>query len=177
MADRPLHASGTVSIHVCIRYFSSSLTIEQSEIIDKYERLSRQSEKLRQRLSLSIPSTSPLSPPTDDESPQSSPKRRMSTPGYPFSFSATPSWPSVQPIIPSDEEHLFDINQQIKATLTELINCEEVKHDKKFRAWIQAKLMEAEHELKRQRKRRSSVDVETMRAISEHLGHSPASSY
>jgi hypothetical protein len=88
-----------------------------------------------------------------------------------------PSWPSVQPFDHSDEEHLLDINQQIKATLTELINREEVKNDKEFRAWVQVKLMKAEQELKQQRKRRSSVDVETMRAISEHLGHSPVSSY
>jgi hypothetical protein len=76
-----------------------------------------------------------------------------------------------------EEEHLLEINQQIKATLTELINCEDVKHDKKFRAWVQVKLMEAEHELKRQRKRKSNVDVETMRAISEHLGTTPAFVY
>jgi len=101
----------------------------------------------------------------------------MSSTSYSFGYSATPSWPSAQLFDHSDEEHLLDINQQIKATLTELINCEEVKNDKEFRGWVQAKLMKAEQELKQQRKRRSSVDVETMRAISEHLGHSPISSY
>jgi len=76
-----------------------------------------------------------------------------------------------------DEEHLLEINQQIKASLTELINCEDVKHDENFRAWVQAKLMEAEHELKRQRKRKSSTDFDTMRAISEHLGGTPGFVY
>lgn len=147
-------------------------------MVDKYFRLSQQSEKLRQQLSLSVPSTSPMSPPADYESPSPSPKRRASSTGYPFGFSAVPTWPMAQPIDHSvEEEHLFDINQQIKATLTELINCEDVKHDKKFRTWVQAKLMEAEHELKRQRKRKSSVDVETMRAISEHLGSTPTFVY
>lgn len=101
----------------------------------------------------------------------------MSSTNYSYGFPVIPSWPSAQLIDHSDEEHLLDINQQIKATLTELINCVEVKNDKEFRAWVQAKLMKAEQELKQQRKRRSSVDVETMRAISEHLGHSPISSY
>lgn len=101
----------------------------------------------------------------------------MSSTNYSFNFPVIPSWPLVQSIDHSGEEHLLDINQQIKATLTELINCVEVKNDKEFRAWVQVKLMKAEQELKQQRKRRSSVDVDTMRAISEHLGHSPVSSY
>lgn len=144
-------------------------------MVDKYIRLSEQSEKLRQRLSLSIPSTSPLSPPSEYESPSPSPKRRNSSTSCPFGFCGVATWPIAQPVDHSvEEEHLFEINQQIKATLTELINCEDVKHDKKFRAWVQVKLMEAEHELKRQRKRKSSVDEETLRIFSEHLGHTPA---
>lgn len=51
---------------------------------------------------------------------------------------------------------LYDINQQIKATLTELLNTDRVKHDDHFRAFVQSKLMEAEMELKGQRRRRSS---------------------
>lgn len=74
---------------------------------------------------------------------------------------------------------LYEINQQIKTTLTELLNCDSVKHDKAFRAWVQSKLMDAEHELKKQRRRRSSASVganETMRAfeVSHPWATSPA---
>jgi len=148
-------------------------------MVDRYVRLSQQSDKLRRRLSLTIPSTSPLSPPLDYESPSPTPRRRSSSINFPVGFSEIPTWPTAPPSIDNsaDEEHLLGINQQIKATLTELINCEDVKHDKKFRAWIQTKLMEAEHELKRQRKRKSGIDFDTMRAISEHLGSSPGFVY
>jgi hypothetical protein len=65
----------------------------------------------------------------------------------------------------SDEASLYEINQQIKTTLTELLNCASVKHDKTVRAWVQTKLMDAEHQLKRQRKRRSSASQETMKTF------------
>lgn len=55
---------------------------------------------------------------------------------------------------------MFEVNQQIKATLTSLLNCESVKHDQEFRAWVQERLMDAEHELKRARRRRSSLERE-----------------
>jgi hypothetical protein len=45
----------------------------------------------------------------------------------------------------TDESHkLAEINQQIIATLTELLNTESVRSDDKSRAWIQEKLMEAD---------------------------------
>ncbi|KAF1810854.1 hypothetical protein P152DRAFT_373930, partial [Eremomyces bilateralis CBS 781.70] len=56
----------------------------------------------------------------------------------------------------ADEAKLFDINHQIKATLTELLNAPSVRHDERMRAWVQERLMDAEQELKRQRRRRSS---------------------
>ena len=61
----------------------------------------------------------------------------------------------------ADEERLCDINHQIKATLTELLNHESVKNDDKFRHWVQDRLIDAEMELRRQRRqsrRRSSTD-------------------
>lgn len=45
-------------------------------------------------------------------------------------------------------------HHDIKATLTDLLNCESVKRDAKTRLWVQTRLMEAEMELKRQRRRR-----------------------
>jgi hypothetical protein len=38
--------------------------------------------------------------------------------------------------IKDDEQNLLNINLQIKATITELLNCWSVKSDKKFRIWI-----------------------------------------
>ena len=55
-----------------------------------------------------------------------------------------------------DERKLYDINYDIKSTLTELLNCEAVRHDGKMRLWVQTRLHDAEKELKRQRKRRVS---------------------
>jgi len=73
-----------------------------------------------------------------------------------------------------DRNKLYEINQQIKATLTELLNTDSVKHDYKFRAWIQGRLMDAEMEMRRQRRRRSSVeDREVAESIAEHFEHGP----
>ncbi|KAF2722388.1 hypothetical protein K431DRAFT_338207 [Polychaeton citri CBS 116435] len=61
---------------------------------------------------------------------------------------------------PSDSienDQLFQINHDIKTTLTDLLNCEAVRHDSAMRLWVQTKLMDAELELKRQRKRRISA--------------------
>jgi len=61
-----------------------------------------------------------------------------------------------------DEQKLLNVNQQIKTTLTELLNCESVRGDRKYRMWIQSRLMDAEKELKMRRTtalgRRRSVD-------------------
>lgn len=60
-----------------------------------------------------------------------------------------------------DEEKLLNVNQQIKTTLTELLNCETVKCDRSYRMWIQSRLMDAERELKVGRShRRQSVDIQ-----------------
>lgn len=52
-----------------------------------------------------------------------------------------------------DEDKLCDINHQMKATLTELLNHESVKGDDKFRHWVQERLIDAEMELRKQRRR------------------------
>ena len=49
-----------------------------------------------------------------------------------------------------------DTNHEIKATLTNLLNCEAVRNDNKMRLLVQTRLMEAELELRRQRRRRIS---------------------
>lgn len=48
----------------------------------------------------------------------------------------------------SDARKLHDVNQQIKTALTELLNCESVRGDRLYRAWVQNRLMEAERELR-----------------------------
>jgi len=57
----------------------------------------------------------------------------------------------------SDEDKLYDVNHEIKSTLTDLLNCEAIRHNSSMRMWIQSRLMEAERELKRQKRRRLST--------------------
>jgi len=67
---------------------------------------------------------------------------------------------------------MFEINKEIKATLTELLNTESVRSDEKYRQWIQERLMDAEQQIRRQRRRRSSsstVDREFASSIAEHM--------
>tara|TARA_R110002060_G_scaffold55397_3_gene65907 strand:- start:824 stop:1120 length:297 start_codon:yes stop_codon:yes gene_type:complete len=65
--------------------------------------------------------------------------------------------------IEEDENKLKDVNLQIKSTLTELLNCESVRSDRKYRMWVQSRLMDAEKELKVSRtrscERRRSEDM------------------
>lgn len=66
-------------------------------------------------------------------------------------------------LIVEEETKLKHVNQQIKSTLTELLNCESVKNDKSCRLWVQTRLMAAERELKdsksRSFERRRSDDM------------------
>ena len=60
-----------------------------------------------------------------------------------------------------EEAKLCDVNEGIKRTLTELLNCEATRGEgnRQFRAWVQGRLMEAERELRRGRRRRSAGGV------------------
>ncbi|TKA80493.1 hypothetical protein B0A55_02303 [Friedmanniomyces simplex] len=66
-----------------------------------------------------------------------------------------------------DECKLYDVNRNIKSTLTELLNCDAVRHDHKMRLWVQTRLLDAEHELKRQRKKRVSIPTITLSPVGE----------
>ena len=46
------------------------------------------------------------------------------------------------------ETKLKSVNQQIKSTLTDLLNCDSVRGDQRYRMWVQTRLMDAERELK-----------------------------
>lgn len=137
------------------------------------------------------PSYSPRSSFSSDISTQYSPTHSPSqTPATPHhtaapssaaSSSPTPDMPGVvqsshashhgiragQPV-PEDSK-LYDVNKQVKAVLTELLNTDGVKHDERFRMWVQGRLMETEMEMRRQRRRRSSVDREVLESIAEHF--------
>ena len=40
-----------------------------------------------------------------------------------------------------EEAKLFDVNEGIKRTLTELLNCAGVRSDRAFRTWVQSRLI------------------------------------
>lgn len=149
--------------------------------MQKYMKLSNQQDKLRRRLSLQIPSSTPIavrspesiSPsPTNsrtsftNESYSSSPMSAYPIPAGSFKHRST----SVDGL-PDESHKLYEVNQQIKATLTGLLNADSVRQDDKFRGWIQGRLMDAELEMRRQRRRRSSVDREIAESIAEHFDH------
>lgn len=72
--------------------------------------------------------------------------------------------------IEDEEMKLARVNQQIKCTLMELLNCEDVRSDRPYRMWIQKRLMDVEVELRGGRmkschtgaagRRRSSVQID-----------------
>jgi len=57
-----------------------------------------------------------------------------------------------------EEAKLCDVNEGIKRTLTELLNCEAVREDRAFRTWVQGRLMDTERELRSGRRRRSAPE-------------------
>lgn len=61
----------------------------------------------------------------------------------------------VDPMVASEEARLCAINEGIKRSLTELLNCETVRVDQAFRQWIMGRLLEVEKELRVGRRRRS----------------------
>lgn len=71
--------------------------------------------------------------------------------------------------VEEDEEKLMHVTQQIKTTLTDLLNCESVRNDKRYRMWVQTRLMDAERELKGSRRRGSCV-LERRRRSQEFEG-------
>lgn len=55
----------------------------------------------------------------------------------------------------SEEARLFTINEGIKRSLTELLNCDTTRGDQALRQWIMTRLLEVEKELRSGRRRRS----------------------
>ncbi|KAI4741406.1 hypothetical protein E4T50_08191 [Aureobasidium sp. EXF-12298] len=94
-------------------------------------------------------------------SPPTSPNRT--------SIAPIPEEPSAPPPLSMDEAKLADISSRIKTTLTDLLNCDAVKNDNRMRSWVATRLMDVEHELKEQKRRRHSSHVEDAELIASHL--------
>ncbi|KAF2237353.1 hypothetical protein EV356DRAFT_530080 [Viridothelium virens] len=138
---------------------------ERSASLQKYLALHYQQTRIRDAVQRRFVSASPFLTP---DSRNSSISSLSSSPGSPSSFpfsthaiSTIPEEVEEQEGIDDAEEEerkLDDINKQIKFTLTDLLNYDSTRNDSKFRAWVQSRLMDAEMELRRHRKRRVSID-------------------
>lgn len=65
----------------------------------------------------------------------------------------------------NDQSKHYDMNHDLKTTLTDLLNCDTVRKDPKMRLLVQSRLMDSERELKRQRRcrqRQSSLPTPTI---------------
>jgi hypothetical protein len=151
--------------------------------------MSSQEEVLRRRMSLHIPSDAPMTAASPElQSLSSSPT--MANPFYSSSWAPSLDYTSATEPIPIgdhpgmaheptrnannvESQSTGEINHQMKATLTELLNTESVRSDEKYRAWIQERLMDAEQKCRRQRRRRSSNSSgeELATSIAENLDH------
>ncbi|KAF2819501.1 hypothetical protein CC86DRAFT_129921 [Ophiobolus disseminans] len=151
----------------------------RNESMQKYMLLSAQKEALQRRISLQLPFGAPMEASSPEfQSLSSSPEWAPSyTTPYPSatepvrtSRTAMASRTSTDDVHTDETHKLAEINQQIIATLTELLNTESVRSDDKSRAWIQDRLMEAEHQIRRQRRRHSSnSERDFASAIAHHL--------
>src|SRR5689334_19731325 len=150
--------------------------------------LESQNEVVRRRLSLQLPSNAPMTAASPEfqtiSSPQSSRGSVSSmcspepsyTSSYPTSAHPIPMQPGVAHRNSIDNSYIDDsrrsceINQQIKATLTELLNTDSVRSDERYRAWVQGRLMDVEHNIRKQRRHRSSdADREVAQTIAGSL--------
>ncbi|KAI1110307.1 hypothetical protein F5Y14DRAFT_429349 [Nemania sp. NC0429] len=142
---------------------------------DQYEELCQRLHELSPTSSLS-PATASLSLPLslapspspstrgflsrDDPSPPRDHQQRTTSYAWMLSDSSTAyrgrgGVGHAGPTPPRGE--LFDVNEGMKRALTELLNCDVVRHDRAKRTWVQTRLMETERELRRERRRRTSA--------------------
>ncbi|KAL5604888.1 hypothetical protein BROUX41_001781 [Berkeleyomyces rouxiae] len=69
-------------------------------------------------------------------------------------------WANEELDVQAEERQLSNVNEDIKRTLTELLNCDDVRKDNNRRLWVQSRLMETERELRSGRRRRSAASSE-----------------
>ncbi|KAJ4338943.1 hypothetical protein N0V87_003630 [Didymella glomerata] len=153
-------------------------TLSRNESMQKYILLAAQKEALQRRISMAIPFSLPMSTSSPEfQSLSSSPSSPTDyTSAYPTATEPVPTRPgtvsqtSVDDMHTEESHRLYEINQQIVATLMELLNTDAVKTDPKYRAFIQEKLMESEHQIRRQRRRHSSnAERDYASSIAHHL--------
>lgn len=61
-----------------------------------------------------------------------------------------------------DSHVLYDINHNLKSSLTNLLHSQAIRGSDQMRAWVQTRLMEVERERKRQRRKRMSVTIDLL---------------
>jgi hypothetical protein len=145
--------------------------------LQQYLRLQEQHESLRQHLSelrplqtpfsavsaspvVSLARTSSTSSVTSLGAPSpTSRSHRLSMPsGLPWGALETVPDETTLDELATKEAKLCHVNEGIKRTLTELLNCETVRDDRAFRTWVQCRLMDTERELRSGRRRRSAPE-------------------
>lgn len=146
--------------------------------MQKYMLLSAQKEALQRRMALEIPFAAPMAVESPEfqslsSSPEWSPK--YASP-YPTATDPLPTRSSMSPRGSIDDMHtaetakLSELNHQIIATLTELLNTESVRSDEKHHRWIQDRLMELEQQVRRDRRRHSSnAERNFASSIAQHI--------
>lgn len=145
--------------HVNMALFSEAHDLDhQNMAYEEYLRLQTQHDAIRESLD-TIRSSAANSTTT---SPSLSPTRGTA----PRAFPAPPAAPrdnhtleaalgaSALGEVAAQEQRLLGVNEGIKRALTELLNCDLVRGDKRFRMWVQGRLMETEKELRSRRRRR-----------------------
>ncbi|KAF2759993.1 hypothetical protein EJ05DRAFT_318114 [Pseudovirgaria hyperparasitica] len=160
------------TINYFFELYLPSLLTQNDDCLQKYLSLQNQKEQLLQKSSIAFTCPFAASPP-EWSSTQSTPMGFRS--GYDFPPSYHESHPTSTPTSYPAPTHtsrarsvsdpdvdnensraLYHINQQIKAALTELLNTDSVRTNDNYRMFVQGKLMDAEMEMKGQRRRRSS---------------------
>lgn len=119
--------------------------------LQKYLLLHSQHNALHTHLATLLATPSAPTSPTGDDStlpsvPSSTRRRGSSLPPSYFAPHAESDE------VLEEERKLTNVNQQIKATLTELLNCDSVRQDRLYSVWVQSRLMDAERELKEGRR-------------------------
>ncbi|KAI0592742.1 hypothetical protein F4775DRAFT_317121 [Biscogniauxia sp. FL1348] len=151
--------------------------------LQKYLLLQTQHEELRQHLhdlcpsytatyptAVTTPSVSPTRSFGGNVSPQlsPSPSRNHRRSSLASGMSCRSSRSQLEPVLDESlveemamgQQKLSDVNEGIKRTLTELLNCDMVRKDPAMRMWVQTRLMDTERELRSGRRRRSNGSVD-----------------
>lgn len=142
------------------------LTEQHQELCDRLDQIR---PEFSTRSQFSSPSTSPTRSSSSLSLPPSPKRHSRSGRHHSRSHARCSGWenhnelttiPDEETIyeISAEEQRLSEVNESIKRTLTELLNCSSVRADRAFRTWVQTRLMETEKELRSGRRRRSSGD-------------------